>query len=139
MCLSTANQGFLVFIIGGSKGGRQGCAPPRGPNSFIFMQFSAKNWKIIAFLGVGAPLWGKSWIRHCLWLPCGRNTIFCGHDRPLLNLYGWNSKICVTLMDLQMSQMCTESQLFWHWNLRQVGALTSLCNTFPLWCYKVSH
>ena len=29
--------------IGGSKGGgRQGRAPPGGPNSFIFMQFSAK-------------------------------------------------------------------------------------------------
>ena len=30
-------------------------APPGGPNSFIFMQFSAKMWKIIAILGVGAP------------------------------------------------------------------------------------
>ena len=29
--------------------------PPGGPNSFIFMQFSAKMWKIIAILGVGAP------------------------------------------------------------------------------------
>ena len=37
------------------QGGRQGRAPPRGPNSFIFMQFSAKKWKIIAILGVGAP------------------------------------------------------------------------------------
>ena len=38
------------------RGGRQGrTPPPRGPNSFIFMQFSAKNWKIIALLGVGAP------------------------------------------------------------------------------------
>ena len=25
------------------QGGRQGRAPPGGPNSFIFMQFSAKN------------------------------------------------------------------------------------------------
>ena len=41
--------------IGGSKGGHQGHAPPGGPNSFIFMQFSAKMWKIIAILGVGAP------------------------------------------------------------------------------------
>ena len=49
----------------GSKGGRQGRAPPPGgPNSFIFMQFSSKIWKIIAILGVGAPPWGKSWIRH---------------------------------------------------------------------------
>ena len=44
-----------ILIIGGSKGGRQGRAPPWGPNSFIFMQFSAKMWKIIAILGVGAP------------------------------------------------------------------------------------
>ena len=29
--------------------------PPGGPNSFIFMQFSAKMWKIIAILEVGAP------------------------------------------------------------------------------------
>ena len=45
-----------VRFIGGSKGGSQGRAPPPGgPNSFIFMQFSAKMWKIIAILGVGAP------------------------------------------------------------------------------------
>ena len=50
-------------IQGGAPGMR---APPGGPNSFIFMQFSAKMWKIIAILGVGAPPpWGKSWIRHC--------------------------------------------------------------------------
>ena len=56
---------YIYIYIGGSKGGRQGRAPPPGgPNSFIFMQFSANNWKIIAFLGVGAPPWGKSWIRH---------------------------------------------------------------------------
>ena len=55
----------LYVCIGGSKGGHQGRAPPPGgPNSFIFMQFSAKIWKIIAILRVGAPPWGKSWIRH---------------------------------------------------------------------------
>ena len=32
------------LTIGGSKGGRQGRAPPPGsPNSSIFMQFSANN------------------------------------------------------------------------------------------------
>ena len=46
-------------------GARDARPPPGGPNSFIFMQFSAKMWKIIAILGVGAPPWGKSWIRHC--------------------------------------------------------------------------
>ena len=45
-----------MLIIGGSKGGRQGRAPPPGgPNSFIFMQFSAKSWKNNPTLGVGAP------------------------------------------------------------------------------------
>ena len=53
--------------IGGSKGGARDARPlpSGGPNSFIFMQFLAKIWKIIAILGVGAPPWGKSWIRHC--------------------------------------------------------------------------
>ena len=41
--------------IGGSKGGARDARPPGGPDSFIFMQFSAKNWKIIALLGVGVP------------------------------------------------------------------------------------
>ena len=58
---------FSHRIIGGSKGGARDACPPGGPNSFIFMQFLAKIWKIIAILGVGAPPWGKSWIRHCEW------------------------------------------------------------------------
>ena len=58
-------------------GGRQGRAPPGGPNSFIFMQFSAKNRKIIALLGVGAPPWGKSWIRHWyLLIPFANKILF---------------------------------------------------------------
>ena len=44
--------------------GAPGTRAPPGPNSFIFMQFSAKIWKVIAILRVGAPPWGKSWIRH---------------------------------------------------------------------------
>ena len=32
---------------------------PFGPNSFIFMQFSAKNWEL------APPPPGKSWISHC--------------------------------------------------------------------------
>ena len=31
--------------IGGSKGGCQGRAPPLGPISFIFMQFSGEIWR----------------------------------------------------------------------------------------------
>ena len=42
--------------IGGSKGGaRDTRPPPRGPNSFIFMQFSAKIWKIIAIWDLAYP------------------------------------------------------------------------------------
>ena len=43
--------------MGGSKEGapRQGCAPPRGPNSFTCMQFSAKEYISTPTLRVGAP------------------------------------------------------------------------------------
>ena len=54
--------------IGGSKGGggRDARPPPPGrPNSFIFMQVSAKNLQNNPNLGVGAAPSGKSWIRHC--------------------------------------------------------------------------
>ena len=46
---------LLLMSIGGSKGGHQGCVPPSGPNSFIFMQFSAKSVKSNLILGVGIP------------------------------------------------------------------------------------
>ena len=48
---------FALADPGGAPGTR---APPGGPNSFIFMQFLAKNWKIIALLGVGAPPPGEN-------------------------------------------------------------------------------
>ena len=70
--------------------------PPGGPNSFIFMQFSAKNWKIIVILGVGAPPWGKSWIRHWLSLEpvgigiyskiAGGRSLFLSKILPYSNL-----------------------------------------------------
>ena len=52
------------------QGGRQGGAPsPSGVQILSFScSFGQKNWKTIALLGVGAPPWGKSWIRHCYWL-----------------------------------------------------------------------
>ena len=47
---------FIIWIHWRIQGGAPGTrAPPGGPNSFIFMQFSAKIWKIIAILGVGTP------------------------------------------------------------------------------------
>ena len=79
-CLSSINKtthklnGYCINIksvgvwwtrsIGGSRGA-PGTHASGGLSSFIFMQFSAKIWKIIAILGVGSPPWGKSWIRHC--------------------------------------------------------------------------
>ena len=49
----------MVHRIIAASRGRQGRASiPFGPNSFIFMQFSLKNWEL-------APPSGKSWIRHC--------------------------------------------------------------------------
>ena len=62
-----------------------GTRGPRGPNSFIFMQFSAKIWKIIAILGVGAPPWGKSWICHCSRMRTARSLTISRsicHARP---------------------------------------------------------
>ena len=43
------------FALADPRGAPGTRPPPGGPNSFIFMQFSAKMWKIIAILGVGAP------------------------------------------------------------------------------------
>ena len=50
----------LKLGIGGSKGGRQGRAPPPGgPNSFIFMQFSAKIINKHTHFGSWRPPLGK--------------------------------------------------------------------------------
>ena len=51
---------------GGSKGGRQGRAPPPGgQNSFIFMQFLTKKIGSRTHFGSWRPPWGKFWIHHC--------------------------------------------------------------------------
>ena len=49
------------------QGGAPGTRAPLGVQILSFScSFRQKNWKIIALLGVGAPPWGKSWIRHWL-------------------------------------------------------------------------
>ena len=61
--------GFLLFtrfyLCSIDSGGPKG--PPGGSNSFNFIQFLGKFGKIVCWRpprGVGAPPWGKSWIRH---------------------------------------------------------------------------
>ena len=52
----------LFMCSGGSKGGgREGRAPPWGPNSFNFMQFLGKYGKIICWRPLGScrPLFGE--------------------------------------------------------------------------------
>ena len=50
----TENDGASIGGSKGSGGGRQGRAPPRDPNSFIFKRFLAKICKIT---GLAHPLW----------------------------------------------------------------------------------
>ena len=48
------------------RGSARDAPPPRGgPNSFIFMQFSAKKLKNNSTFGSWRTPSGKSWIRHC--------------------------------------------------------------------------
>ena len=82
----------------------QGAAPPRGrtplpgPNSFIFMQFSA-------LLELTLPSRGKSWIRHC-----AARTFFWEEVVTLANMY-------ILLIFLLITS--TESDQFQH--LSRVG------------------
>ena len=56
----TSEAGGIHQTLADLRGGARDARPsPGGPNSFIFMQFSANIWKIIALLGVGAPPLGK--------------------------------------------------------------------------------
>ena len=53
----------------GILGEHNECVPlPGGPNSFIFMQFSAENLQNNPSLGIGTSPSGKSWI--CHWFVC---------------------------------------------------------------------
>ena len=53
--IHTGIWSLVNWSLADPRGGARDARPPWGPNSFIFMQFSAKMWKIIAILGVGAP------------------------------------------------------------------------------------
>ena len=54
----------LCMVIGGSKGGRQGRAPPTGSKFFHFHAVFSKNLKNNSNFGSWRTPWGKSWIRH---------------------------------------------------------------------------
>ena len=60
-------RNLVIVNIGGSKGGARDVRPLLGVQILSFScSFWQKYGKIIAFLGVGAPSSGKSWIRHWL-------------------------------------------------------------------------
>ena len=64
-------------ISGGSKGGARDAPPPGGPNSFIFMQFSAKIIGSHTHFGSWRPPpSGKSWIRHWKYFASGVRSIY---------------------------------------------------------------
>ena len=51
--LPDSTKQCIPVYSGGSKRGRVGFAPPLGPISFIFMQFSAKKCRMIGW----RPFW----------------------------------------------------------------------------------
>ena len=66
----------IALSVADLGGGARGVHPPRRPNSFNFMQFSGKFYKIVCWhppgelappWGIGTPL-GKSWIQRWLWI-----------------------------------------------------------------------
>ena len=63
--MGLCRKGFFLLCIGESKGGARDARPAGGPNSFIFMQFSAKNLKNNSTFGSWRTPSGKSWIRLC--------------------------------------------------------------------------
>ena len=69
-----------MICIGGSKGGRQGRAPPPwGSKFFHFHVVFGKNVKNNSNFGSWRPPWGKSWIRH--WYV----ILNCSHGRDYFN------------------------------------------------------
>ena len=90
-------------------------APP-GPNSFNFMQFLGKFGKIVCWRlpwRVGAPSSGKSWIRHCIYIP-----LFYGTEN--FSGYIQNRNWCGTSHGTQTNVR----RIFSH-RLRDFGRVTS--------------
>ena len=81
-------QVSLTFIIiVGSKWGGPGTRPLGSKFFHFHVVFGKKNWKIIALLGVGAPPWGKAWIRHWLALYVRWDTV--EEEHRILTWNGW--------------------------------------------------
>ena len=66
-------------IIGGSRGGREGRTPPPWASKFFrFHAVFGKIWRVHAPPGgFTPPPSGKSWIRHCQWIPVLKNQEIC--------------------------------------------------------------
>ena len=75
----TIRVSFSLADLRGAPGTR-----PPGIQILLFLcGFWQNNWKIIALLGVGAPPWGKSWIRH--WFLSHWFILNHSHPRFLIN------------------------------------------------------
>ena len=112
-------QGLLCNFqhsIGGSKGGARDARPPGGPNSFIFMQFSAKMWKIIAILGVGAPPGENpgSATAQCI-LPKILCAASCYTSDGCSNI--WENCLLLQCQVCLINMMMREYTLWWNFNI----------------------
>ena len=63
---------YILLVLADPRGVSRDLPP--SPNSFILMQFVAKNLQNNPNLGVGALPLGKFWIRHCLVMPANGNV-----------------------------------------------------------------
>ena len=61
---------ILIFAPDGCSGGSRGCKGRASPcQNFLFPCSVRKNWsngRLVPSSGVGAPLFGKPWICHCV-------------------------------------------------------------------------
>ena len=94
-----------------------------GPNSFIFMQFSAKNWKIIALLRVGAPPrenhgsttanvnGNATWTSLISWSPLWRD-VPCGFSKSWMSTSFTPRIVSFRLRSAFVLGMCLKSSAF---------------------------
>ena len=104
------------ITIGGSRGGgRQGPAPPMGPNSLVFMQFSGNFWPII---GRRPHIWG--------WRPLLWEIL----DPPLITL----PPVPPSLRYPCPTTLITAKTISYIWNVRKIWReLTQMYTKYLSW------